>query len=41
MIEVRRDLYMDQATGQRQAGFARVQAALSGFRAVLATYAQT
>ena len=40
MIEVRRDLYMDQATGQRQAGFARVQAALSGFRDVLAAYAR-
>jgi hypothetical protein len=37
---VRRDLYMDQATGARHAGFARIQTALSGFRDVLAAYAQ-
>lgn len=39
MVEVRRDLYMDQRTGERQAGFARMQAALSGFRDLLAAYA--
>lgn len=39
MVEVRRDLYMDEATGARHAGFARVQALLAGFREVLAAYA--
>ncbi len=39
MVEVRRDLYMDQSTGAKNAGFARLQGLLSGFRAVLAEYA--
>ncbi len=39
MVEVRRDLYMDEATGAKHAGFARVQAALTAFRTELAAYA--
>lgn len=39
MVEVRRDLYMDEATGAKHAGFAAVQAALLDFRAALAAYA--
>lgn len=39
MVEVRRDLYMDQATGAPNAGFTRIQDLLSGFRTVLAAYA--
>jgi N-formylglutamate deformylase len=39
MVEVRRDLYMDEATGAKHAGFAAVQAALTDFRAALAAYA--
>jgi len=39
MVEVRRDLYMNQATGAKNAGFTRIQTLLSGFRAVLANYA--
>ena len=35
MIEVRRDLYMDEATGVPHAGFARTQAALTELRAEL------
>ncbi len=41
MIEVRRDLYMDEATGERHTGFARTQAALTGFRAELLRLAVT
>jgi len=41
MIEVRRDLYMDEATGERHAGFARTRAVLTDFRAVLARFAAT
>lgn len=36
MIEVRRDLYMDEATGERHAGFARIQAVLKTLRESLA-----
>ncbi len=35
MIEVRRDLYMDERTGERLPGFADLQRALSEFRALL------
>ncbi len=41
MIEVRRDLYMDEATGERHAGFARTQAVLTDFRAELLRLAAT
>ena len=35
MIEVRRDLYMDERTGERLPGFAEVQRVLTEFRALL------
>jgi len=41
MIEVRRDLYMDESTGARHEGFARMQAVLTEFRAELARFAAT
>ena len=41
MIEVRRDLYMDEATGERHAGFARTQVLLTDFRAELLRLAAT
>lgn len=41
MIEVRRDLYMDESTGERHGGFARIQAVLKEFRAELARFATT
>ena len=41
MIEVRRDLYMNEATGERHAGFARTQGALTGLRAELLRFAVT
>ena len=41
MIEVRRDLYMDEATGEPHAGFARTQAVLTGLRAELLRLAAT
>ena len=41
MIEVRRDLYMDQVTCERHDGFARIQAVLTEFRAELARFAVT
>lgn len=41
MIEVRRDLYMDETTGERHAGFARTQATLTEFRAELVRSAAT
>jgi N-formylglutamate amidohydrolase len=41
MIEVRRDLYMDEATAERHDGFARIQALLTDFRARLADFAAT
>lgn len=41
MVEVRRDLYMDEATGERHAGFARMQAILNVFRVELARFAAT
>lgn len=41
MIEVRRDLYMDEASGDRHAGFARMQAVLAEFRGELARFAAT
>ena len=41
MIEVRRDLYMDQGTCERHDGFALIQAVLTEFRAELARFAAT
>ena len=41
MIEVRRDLYMDEATGAPHADFARTRAVLTDFRAVLERFAVT
>jgi N-formylglutamate amidohydrolase len=41
MIEVRRDLYMDESTCERHDGFARIQAVLTEFRAELARFATT
>lgn len=41
MIEVRRDLYMDEPTGARHDGFARLQAVLAAFRAELTRFAAT
>lgn len=41
MIEVRRDLYMDEATGERHEGFARMRTILTAFRAELARFAAT
>ena len=41
MIEVRRDLYMDESTSARHDGFARIQAVLTAFRAELARFATT
>jgi N-formylglutamate amidohydrolase len=41
MIEVRRDLYMDEESGERHAGFARTQSVLTEFRAELARFAAT
>lgn len=41
MVEVRRDLYMDEGTAERHDGFARIQAALKDFRAELVRYATT
>ncbi len=41
MIEVRRDLYMDEATGAPHAGFARTQAVLTELRVELARFAAT
>ena len=39
MVEVRRDLYMDEAAGAKHAGFGAAQAALTDFRAALEAYA--
>jgi len=39
MVEVRRDLYMDEATGARHAGFARVRADLGALAPLLADFA--
>jgi len=39
MIEVRRDLYMDESTSERHDGFTRIQAVLTDFRAELARFA--
>lgn len=41
MVEVRRDLYMDEAMGRRHAGFARTQAVLTELRAELLRFAAT
>ena len=41
MIEVRRDLYMDESTSERHGGFARIQAVLTDFRAEFARFATT
>lgn len=41
MVEVRRDLYMDEAAGERTEGFAHVRSALADFRVALARFAAT
>jgi N-formylglutamate amidohydrolase len=41
MIEVRRDLYMDEATGERHAGFDRMRDVLTAFRHALNRWATT
>ena len=41
MIEVRRDLYMDETSGERHAGFARMRSVLTDFRSELARFAAT
>jgi N-formylglutamate amidohydrolase len=41
MIEVRRDLYMDEGTGERHQGFARIRSVLTAFRSELARFATT
>jgi len=41
MIEVRRNLYMDESTSERHDGFARIQAVLADFRTELARFAAT
>jgi N-formylglutamate amidohydrolase len=41
MIEVRRDLYMDESTSERHDGFAHIQAVLKEFRAELVRFATT
>jgi N-formylglutamate amidohydrolase len=41
MIEVRRDLYMDEATAERHTGFAPLQAVLTDFRTELRRFAAT
>jgi N-formylglutamate amidohydrolase len=41
MIEVRRDLYMDESTSARHDGFARIQTVLTEFRTELARFATT
>lgn len=41
MIEVRRDLYMDEATGERHDGFVRIQALLKALRTELGRLAAT
>jgi N-formylglutamate amidohydrolase len=41
MIEVRRDLYMDERSGERHEGFGRMQAVLTTFREELARHAAT
>ena len=39
MIEVRRDLYLDEATGERHEGYQRMRAVLRAFHAELARFA--
>ncbi len=41
MVEVRRDLYMDEESGERHAGFARMRSVLTDFRSELARFAAT
>lgn len=41
MVEVRRDLYMDEATGAKHAGFRRVQAVLAGFGRVCQQFSRS
>lgn len=40
MIEVRRDLYVDEAAGERNAGFARVRSVLTELRGVLEQFSR-
>lgn len=40
MVEVRRDLYMDEATGVKSRGFLEIQQILTEYRTLLAAYAQ-
>jgi hypothetical protein len=39
MVEVRRDLYMDESTGERHGGFDRVRADLVALQPLLADFA--
>jgi N-formylglutamate amidohydrolase len=39
MIEVRRDLYMDEATGERSGGFTKIREVLTDFRDAVLAYA--
>lgn len=41
MVELRRDLYMDETSGEPHDGFARMQAVLTAFRGELARFAAT
>lgn len=40
MVEVRRDLYLNEATGTKSPGFLKIQQVLTDYRTLLAAYAQ-